>query len=417
MVAIAEKLKRRKIDNGEDNAGKEEETWSILPDDLLWMIRERLNFVQNLCVAAVCKNWWSSSPICSDITTTTARFSLPWIMGYRGRDSTEQKFIDPWYRKKYIINLPDLSEARVIYSKEGWLLLIKTIGVNYVVRETPTGPKSIEGRKAYSPFLFNPLTKSKIELPKLPYVTLLAGTFSIRDGALSHVAFATYDHDIILPLNEHSLSPNFFITSLGDRGKSGDDGTSSWMWLKYTPTFAVRQIMDDVVGFFILGDLLYCFDPYAGMLVFDLLTLTWKEYRRSRNLKMSSSILECEGEIIDMQMSTKWQEDGVKFFKWNLSNSSDSNEIDWVELKDDDALIQDRVWFIGGTRYSSFTRKVLDGGRSMKKKVYYCNNFVFQDMKTAKWIFNRIDGLENLGGVFVDQRPDGYLPPLWVDIS
>ncbi|XP_042507883.1 uncharacterized protein LOC122083983 [Macadamia integrifolia] len=411
MEAIAESPKHQKRDNGEyywKTAGEEEETWSVLPDHLLWMIRERLNFVQNLYVAAVCKNWWSASPTCSNITTT--RFSLPWIMGYRGHDSTEQEFIDPWYRKKYVSNLPDLSGARVIYSKEGWLLVLKTIGVENRMGPTLTRTKSIEGSKECSPFLLNPLTKAKIELPKLPYAYVLAGTFSIIDGAIGHVAFAAYDDGVIFPSSGDSDSPNLFIANLRDR--SGDDETS-WMWFKYTPSFGVGNI-DRVVGFLIIGALLYLFDAKAGMFVFDLLTLAWKEYRRFGNVDIFSYILECEGEIIDMHMN-EWR-DGFRFFKLNLNDSSDS-EVDWVELKDDDVLIQDRVWFTGQRSSSSFTRKVkLDEGSSMKKIVYH-NRVIFQqDYRAAKWIFSKVefDGLEK-SGVYVDQKHH-YLP-LWVDIS
>ncbi|XP_042519619.1 F-box protein At1g49360-like [Macadamia integrifolia] len=409
MVGIIVESKRRNNNNGEGNGDmveEEGETWSMLPDHLLWMIKERLrpNFVQNLYVAAVCRNWWSA--FCSNITTT--RFSLPWVMDDGGHDSDEQEFIDPWYKKKYTINLPDLSGAQVIYSKEGWLLLLKTIKVKSTVIQISRG-RSIERSKAFSPFLLNPLTKAKVELPNLPYVSVLAGTFSIINGALGHVAFAAYEHNNTTS-SEGAISPSLFIANLSNRGKSGDDETS-WTWSKYIPTF-VTKIITRVSGFLIFGGLLYCFDANAGMLVFDLVTLAWKEYRIFVNADVFNDILECEGQIIGMRIIERRV--SCRFFRLNLIKSS-GNEVDWVELKDDDVLLLDKIWFTGQRYSSAFTRTVkLDGGI---KKIVYHNNLIFQqDNKTAKWISRSVefDGLENWG-VYVGKM--SHYHPLWVDIS
>ncbi|GKV31821.1 hypothetical protein SLEP1_g40484 [Rubroshorea leprosula] len=77
-------------------------------------------------------------------------------------------FYDPSERKSFSIQLPELYDSRVCYTKDGWLLLYRP--------------------KTYRLFFFNPFTREKIKLPRLE-ITYQIVAFSCAPTSSSCVVF------------------------------------------------------------------------------------------------------------------------------------------------------------------------------------------------------------------------------------
>uniref|UniRef100_A0A2N9FTH3 F-box domain-containing protein n=1 Tax=Fagus sylvatica TaxID=28930 RepID=A0A2N9FTH3_FAGSY len=114
-------------------------SWCLLPDLVVWMIKDRLGVVSNARMASVCRNWWyaslsypnheSAPPICIMQPANNKNSSSCYDFICTPTSQREEE--------KFTVNLPDFDEAELVFSKHGWLLM----------------------KRKYSLFLFNPFTK------------------------------------------------------------------------------------------------------------------------------------------------------------------------------------------------------------------------------------------------------------------
>ncbi|XP_058076757.1 F-box protein At3g56470-like [Magnolia sinica] len=145
----------------------EERDWADLPVDLLESIITCLSFTDRVRLFAVCTTWRSTAITVSNRHQDHHR---PWLLNdlFLVRDIRcadrrrfyipwhSWKFFDPWNKKFYTINVPELVSMRIICSFHGWLL--------------------IHDESTASIFFFHPFSNARICLPNLE---------SIIDGAFS----------------------------------------------------------------------------------------------------------------------------------------------------------------------------------------------------------------------------------------
>ncbi|KAL3511942.1 hypothetical protein ACH5RR_024659 [Cinchona calisaya] len=120
-----------------------ERDWIQLPIELLTAILSRLSFENIARFRSVCKIWqFFPTPIPHQCPNNRSH----WLM-FNKQSTSTYHFANPSYKENYISDLPELSDALLRYSKDGWLLM---------------------SRGYYSIFFFNPFTKEEIDLPDIP---------------------------------------------------------------------------------------------------------------------------------------------------------------------------------------------------------------------------------------------------------
>ncbi|KAL9286539.1 putative F-box domain-containing protein [Arabidopsis thaliana] len=106
---------------------------------LLEVIISQLDLKDNIRASAVCKTWREAGLYVRKVDKP------PWLM-YLPKRGNLFELYDPLHQKMYTLNLPELAKSTVCYSRDGWLLMRKTIS-----REM---------------FFFNPFTRKLINVPK-----------------------------------------------------------------------------------------------------------------------------------------------------------------------------------------------------------------------------------------------------------
>ncbi|KAH7851767.1 hypothetical protein Vadar_016308 [Vaccinium darrowii] len=295
----------------------EKDNWSNLPALLAWMIKDRLNYPNNLRFSIVCKSWLHASlryqPIIVD-----APAAPPWLMIARTVWESNREFINTSTGEKYNIDLPDLCTTNTLFSSKSWLLLEK---LDY---------KS--NREFDSPFfLLNPFTKAKIKLP-CTAEGLYRGAFDVVNGNPHCVVLATTRSDCI----------NLSITHPGDN-----------TWATYTYRFRDPAkfhfvVIDWVV---ITGKLVYCVNFTTRAFVFDLANLEWTDLMGKAYLvctKFLSRFMESQGKLLQLHCPSWMNDTSLVLYRLNDS-STKSEPLDHKDL-DDTCLFfsmkDDRLTFI-----------------------------------------------------------------------
>ncbi|CAH2071420.1 unnamed protein product [Thlaspi arvense] len=111
-----------------------------LPLCLLEVIISQLVLKDNIRASAVCKTWREAGLYVRLVDKP------PWLM-YLPKRGNLFELYDPLQQKMYTLNLPELAKSTVCYSRDGWLLMRKTV--------------------SHQLFFFNPFTRKLINLPKL----------------------------------------------------------------------------------------------------------------------------------------------------------------------------------------------------------------------------------------------------------
>ncbi|KAM7469429.1 hypothetical protein LguiA_007612 [Lonicera macranthoides] len=132
----------------------EEKSMAYLPVDVLSLIGSRLLARDLIYFRSVCRAWRSViSPLPSSsvhftksiTSSVSALVQFPLLM-YSGCESSFYSFYHPICNTTYVLESPEIANAKIRFSKDGWLLM--------------SGSHEI--------FFFNPFTKKRIDLPNLP---------------------------------------------------------------------------------------------------------------------------------------------------------------------------------------------------------------------------------------------------------
>ncbi|KFK32787.1 hypothetical protein AALP_AA6G288300 [Arabis alpina] len=120
----------------------ENPTFSELPLSLLEVIMSNLVLKDNIRASAVCKSWREAA------LSVRVSDKAPWLMHFPKHSNLCQLY-DPLKRKTFELELPELADSKVCYSRDGWLLM----------RITASNEM----------FLFNPFIRERINLPILEH--------------------------------------------------------------------------------------------------------------------------------------------------------------------------------------------------------------------------------------------------------
>lgn len=283
--------------------------WCLLPDLVVWMVKDRLGMFSNARMASVCRNWWyaslsypnheSAPPICIMQPANNENSSSCYDFI---RTSTSQR-----EEEKFTVNLPDFDEAKLVFSKHGWLLM----------------------KREYSLFLFNPFTKVRINLPDVKdSFGLFAGTFSFSTSLKEPqcVFIYTYLFRGILWLR---------IAHPGDK-----------TWTEYNYVNQIQRI--ELVfprNVLAIGQKVFCFDDHGVLIIYDLVTQIWKEVDGPANdyFGWGWFMVEHQGEIMKLKYDSRGDQscpDSSCIFRYNDASTA------WERLSYDDVKVKDTSWFL-----------------------------------------------------------------------
>ncbi|KAF8047709.1 hypothetical protein N665_2861s0003, partial [Sinapis alba] len=139
-------------------------SFADLPSSLVEIIMSRLVLKDNIRASAACKSWLDAAVFVRVVENP------PWLF-YMSKRGRSLKLVDPLKWKSYTLELPEIAKSTVCYSRDGWLLMHRSITKDF--------------------FFFNPFSLELINLPKFkaPY---------------SEIAFSyppTCDNCVVVALN------------------------------------------------------------------------------------------------------------------------------------------------------------------------------------------------------------------------
>ena len=126
--------------------------WANLPLEILSLIQTYITRERDYNILRfICKSWRCILVLHRQSPFSIDRFGLrsPLLMSSQG---SRYNFFHPLHHT-YYMQFPELSDEKIVYSKDGWLLV-------------KSGIVRMEDKKI---FFFNPLTKMRIDLPDLTY--------------------------------------------------------------------------------------------------------------------------------------------------------------------------------------------------------------------------------------------------------
>ena len=110
-----------------------------LPSSLLEVIMSRLVLKDNIRASASCKTWREAA------VSVRVVEKHPWLFCFPKR-GTSFELLDPLHWKTYTFNLPELADSTLCYSRDGWLLMRRSVSKDM--------------------FFFNPFSRERVSLPK-----------------------------------------------------------------------------------------------------------------------------------------------------------------------------------------------------------------------------------------------------------
>lgn len=284
---------------------RNEAKWSSLPVLVLWMIKDKLDIFDDMCVAAVCHDWRTAS--LSYPKKQSIGEGTPWLMQQnKNVDSSLQDFISITRKKKVTLYLPEFSNSLVLFSKQGWILMRRK---NFFVTKE---------RSPDSVFLINPLTKAKIELPDVAEPHEFFGSFSTHDG---------------YPINVVLISAGIFCRITLRIAKPGD-----LVWTKHTPVERTMQF-EGCRGLISIGEQIFYYDIWGKMTIYNMATHVWKELLRPRNeTEGVNYIAEHDGKLIKLFAGGY---DDHTSYSISVYNDTDTS---WERVTNDE--MSNTVWYL-----------------------------------------------------------------------
>ncbi|KAL6324311.1 hypothetical protein AAG906_012557 [Vitis piasezkii] len=216
---------------------QESRLWSVLPQDILRLIVERLSLVDLIRLRAVCKDW-----LLAPIHDRQPIHNLPWIMNYQFTLTKDKHVI------LGKMGLPPgrttLPYATVCASRSGWVLFTKQIEYQFFKRVV----KDMAGNVRVTSYLMAP-----------EHQTLF------RDYAATFSSIPT-SPDCVFFVSHPSTSDQIFISthSIGDK---------SWKTHTFTCPNASSYSAESVV--YMEGSF-YCFSERGLLASFNIATQEWR---------------------------------------------------------------------------------------------------------------------------------------------
>ncbi|KAF9616136.1 hypothetical protein IFM89_028602 [Coptis chinensis] len=260
--------------------------WSLLQQDILWIVIERLDLIDCHCLSAVCRNWRSACKnYCTLRSFQMPKDRIPWLMLRKTQPNSMVEFYRPTTNKTHKIHLPQLFATFCLYSKDGWLLLRPYTNHKF--------------------FLLNLFTNEKVDLPELHMdreIFILKGTFSTHLKSPNCVIVAT--STTLCP-----LGPTYRIYGW----TSG--ATTYWKEYKLSGPHAY------ISGIWLSDNQFYHFNKFGTEgFVFDMDLNLKSSISLSKRTNSSYNMIVCENELL------AFSEDALDVYRF------DPCVMDWVTV-------------------------------------------------------------------------------------
>lgn len=251
-----------------------ERDWASLPLLPFWTIKDKLDIFDNLSLASVCRDWNSISS--SYPKRQSIGDGMPWIMQMnKSIDISARDFVNILGKKKFTLDLPEFVNSLLLYSKQGWLLMLrKNISKE---RKSFQAPDSV--------FLINPFTRAKLEMPDNTFSSKkYHGSFSTKNGNPERVVL----------LNDCSMGQTTLSMAF--------PGDSSWTKYSY---FGQPMQIDGRSGLITIEEKVYYLNIKENMVIHDMGTKEWKELPGPSNEIGYRYIMEYEEKILKLFFCTR----------------------------------------------------------------------------------------------------------------
>lgn len=273
-----------------------EVNWSSLPAIVLWMIKDKLDIFDSMCVEAVCRDWWFAS--LNYPKKQVVGDGMPWIMQQNDEEnSSSHMFISVTRKKRFTIDLPELRNSQVLFSKQGWILMRKK---NFC---------ESDGRLPDSLFLINPFTRAKIEMPDVAEIWEYYGCFSTKAGD---------PEQVVLLGAGRSCETMLRTNHIGDA-----------VWNEH---FSIDHpvVFEGCRGLISSKEHIYYINLWGKMIIYNMVNRCCREVPGTRNEMGVNYILEHEGNIIKLFAS-----DYGDKAPFSISTFSD-NQTKWKRLSNNE---------------------------------------------------------------------------------
>lgn len=281
--------------------------WHLLTDHLLWVIKDKLDFVDDTSLTAVCRDWRIAS---KGYSKKSAGDGMPWVVQWSNPASGDVlEFISVKRNKKFTLPLPEFSGAMFVFSKGGWILLRKIIRSDW----------------SCAVALVNPLTKQTIKLPEL-IIQSGCGCFTAGDDYPQCVAF--------LGVTNVNSSTELCV-------RTAFSGDQAWNEHKY---ILQRMQFCRPKGLLTVGQNMYCVDARGNMIIYNMASKVWKEVKGVNG--NFGRIVELDGRIIQFNWSfyrrkSLW----YKAFKYNDKDGL-WEMLEYSDIKDMSLFIDPQICFV-----------------------------------------------------------------------
>ncbi|KAF7134210.1 hypothetical protein RHSIM_Rhsim08G0205300 [Rhododendron simsii] len=293
--------------------------WTSLPIEILSLILSHLFLGDFKRFRCVCKTWKlvPTLPVPCPSPTQCPILPSQWLMLSRGFNNMELNFSHPLYHSTYQMDIPELSDAFLRCSKDGWLLMSR-------------GKRSV--------FFFNPFTKAKIDLPDLPH--------NYNFNAISFSCAPTSSECMIFGIYAFFDHVNFSVISRGEE---------EWTFRLFKGERDFHQAHTNPVFY---NELFYCLGQDDTLGVFNPEDFSWKYLqhpKKSRDFVYESYLVECDGKLLAVFVGKRGR--GVSVY------TLDDSKMAWERVYD----LGSKMLFVSHAVSFSAT-KVVEG---MQNKIYF----------------------------------------------
>ncbi|KAJ4701110.1 F-box protein [Melia azedarach] len=301
--AITSGKKEKKIEG--QSSSSSSSSWSDLPEDIICLILNRLHYIDQIRFRAVCKGWRELA----DGRGVKSLDKLPWMMTI-GDSINSYYLFDPSEKRKYTIRNSMLNDARVLASKQGWVLFTE---------ETITTDAL---------FFYTPFTDQIIRLPKLNInlPTYYATTFTTSPVSPNCEIFTAIiiDKKIIISMC-----------------KPGDK-----RWKEFVFPAGAYELIDDIEY---LHGIIYCsLDHAAAIGAFNTRRKCWKVLHpaplyRGRYMEIAwVDLIECNGNLLAALYIADWKR--WRVFRLHYTDYSHMmTDYYWLEISHRDWLETEKI--------------------------------------------------------------------------
>ncbi|XP_043725596.1 putative F-box protein At5g55150 [Telopea speciosissima] len=415
----------------------------VLPEQIMIVIANKLDFVSFHRFSAVCKSWQSAAKnLRLHHHFLHKPQQLPWLMlsssesefHYHNRGGCRlhhyhhyHGFYSLFHAKAFRLQLPQLYGARCCGSNWGWLIMVEVVGNNNMTSNIP--------------FLLNPFTRVRIQLPlqsTLPPPTIIIRTR--REGLAPEQSSPNYIRRAMLlspPSAANNLDGDCLVVAIFNTHSLAFCRAGDRAW---TPIAIAIAIKNRRTGKYFEDIIFYDGKLYAITLNYDRILVELvphpketscniappaaaeeEEEKDHHNYPKSVYLVECVGELL---MVIKWgifvwgseipETNKLKIFKLDLQDRC------WIKVED----LGDQMLFIGTNTGFSVSAALVDHRLFKGNCIYFIDEYyshltrgiLFGDNATHELGVFHLKDNRCEKSYLLDYSRSSLSPPIWLTL-